>query len=241
MRKRLNEDGSTTLFVLGMISIMMIMFIVLYNYAKVYAVKEQSFTSSQQASLAATAEFYDRVWNLVGEFDGIDEENIPPVDPDAPEVNPITKVKIRIMVHEKQDELANRYPDKSENEIKIMAIDEVLSRELRSGLGKRHLKRILTENYERSIKPATIARAKEVILANDGELDQAQMRLFKEDRIYVRAANEFEGQGDLFEGFKEKLFQTGAGPEIGFLPYLNGISDETVQLSNVGDEVIWGP
>ncbi|OCA80720.1 hypothetical protein F7984_01720 [Pradoshia sp. D12] len=244
MRKRLNEDGSTTLFILGMLSVMMIMFIVLYNYAKVYAVKEQAFTSSQQASLAATAEFYDRVWNLVAEFDGTDEENLPQPDPDsedALEVNPITKLKIKEMVERKKTELANSYPEKSTNEVHIMAIDEVLSEELSSGLGKKRLKEILIDNYEHSIKAGTVAKAKEVILANDGKLEKAQIRLFKDNRIYVRAANEFEGQGKLFDGFKEKLFQTGAGPEIGFLSYLDGINDETIQLSNeVDNGVIWG-
>lgn len=239
-----DERGNITLFLLGMISVMFILFMVIINFAKVYAVKEKSFTTSQQASLAATAEFYERVWDVVAEFDGIDEENLPPEpDPDAenpPDVNPITRIKINIMVAEKEDELRARYGnEKSENEIHIEAIDEVLTMELSSGLGKRRLKEILTEQYQSYIKPAVIDKAKSIILANDGKLDQAQIALFHENRIYIKAANEFKGQGRYLDGFKEKVFQTGAGPEIGFLSSL-GISNENVSLSREQNaDVMW--
>lgn len=247
MRKSLlhNERGNITLFLLGMISIMFILFMVIINFAKVYAVKEKSFTTSQQASLSATAEFYERIWNVVAEFDEIDEENLPPEpDPDEenpPEVNPITKVKIKVKVSLKEDELRARYgSEKSENEIHIDAIDEVLAEELNTGLGKRRLRQVLTEQYESRIKPAVIDKARNVILANGGKLEQAEIALFHDNRIYIKAANEFQGQGKYLDGFKEKVFQTGAGPEIGFISEL-GISDETISLLNErDDEVIWG-
>ena len=243
-----NERGNITLFLLGMISIMFILFMVIINFAKVYAVKEKSFTTSQQASLAATAEFYERIWDVVAEFDDIDEENLPPPpddddddDENPPDVNPITKIKIKVKVGLKEDELRARYgSEKSENEIHIDAIDEVLAEELNTGLGKRRLRQVLTEQYESRIKPAVIDKARNVILANGGKLEQAEIALFHEDRIYIKAANEFQGQGKYLDGFKEKVFQTGAGPEIGFISEL-GHNDETVFLSNDrGGEVIWG-
>ena len=250
MRKLLlrNERGNITLFLLGMISVMFILFMVIINFAKVYAVKEKSFTTSQQASLAATAEFYERIWDVVAEFDDIDEENLPPPpddddddDENPPDVNPITKIKIKVKVGLKEDELRARYgSEKSENEIHIDAIDEVLAEELNTGLGKRRLRQVLTEQYESRIKPAVIDKARNVILANGGKLEQAEIALFHEDRIYIKAANEFQGQGKYLDGFKEKVFQTGAGPEIGFISEL-GISDETISLLNErDDEVIWG-
>lgn len=245
MKKHLHhERGNITLFLLGMISIMFILFMVIINFAKVYAVKEKSFTTSQQASLAASAEFYERVWDVVAEFDDIDEENLPP-PPDAddenpPDVNPITKVKIKVKVGLKEDELRAHYGnEKSENEIHIEAIDEVLAEELTSGLGKRSLRRLLSEQYESRIKPAVIDKARNTILANGGQIEEAQIALFHENRIYIKAANEYVGQGKYFDGLKEKVFQTGAGPEIGFISEL-GISHETIRLSNNRvEEVIW--
>lgn len=66
---RKQENGSIAIFVAGLISIMMILFILVLNLGSVYAVKEKSATTAQQASLAATSAFYERVQEIVFSFD----------------------------------------------------------------------------------------------------------------------------------------------------------------------------
>ena len=57
-----------------------------------------------------------------------------------------------------------------------------------------------------------------VIADNNGNVDGAEMRVFEDGRIYVKASNNVESTSykNYFSGIKKKLFQESAGPKSGF-------------------------
>src|SRR4051794_38793137 len=70
MMKRIREEkGSITLLTLGLLGVMALLFAVLLNLVKVYAVKQQASTAAQQASLAATSEIYRVVTKAIQDTD----------------------------------------------------------------------------------------------------------------------------------------------------------------------------
>ena len=54
---------------LGIMSVMIIMFLVLTNFVKVFVLKEQASSNAQQASIAATSVLYKEVDEAVEEYE----------------------------------------------------------------------------------------------------------------------------------------------------------------------------
>lgn len=70
MRKLLrNERGNISLFILGLLSVMMIMFVILLNLSKVFVVKEHASSNAEQASLSATSVVYEKVEQAIEDYD----------------------------------------------------------------------------------------------------------------------------------------------------------------------------
>ena len=214
------ERGNITLFTIGAMFIVMLMFIFTINLAKVFAVKEQASTSTQQASLAATAVLYEQVWDAIDDYERTLLGSVTSL--------PMTT---RERVDEQTRHLQNSHPSWSFNEAYVEAIDQVLSDELKHGLGKAQLKRALMNKLNPDVIYAMKEKARETILANGGTLDGAEIRLFDDNRVYVRAATKMKSidYGSFFSGFEDDVFQTGAGPKIDFLDELGWI-DRTESL-----------
>ena len=64
-----SEEGNAALFLLGLLSIMMVLFVFVVNLTQVLAVKERANTTAQQASLAATSVFYEEIWHSIDEYE----------------------------------------------------------------------------------------------------------------------------------------------------------------------------
>lgn len=202
-----NEDGNIALFVIGMLSIIMILLIFVVNLGGALATKEQSATTAQQASMAATSVLYEEVRRAVYEYED-----------DTLEGELLSFFEdIEEKVDERAAELSGSgsYADWTRNEVELEAFDQVLSEALDQDVLRSKLIEVLGEE---DIETAVIDKARQAILANDGVLEGAQLGI-NDNRIYVRAANEFESVSydGFMEGLQENVYQESAGPTIDFL------------------------
>lgn len=202
-----NEDGNIALFVLGMLSIIMILLIFVINLGGALATKEQSGTTAQQASMAASSVLYEEVRRVVYEYE----------DETLEGALQAFFEDIEEMVDEKASELSGRgnYADWTQNEIELEAFDQVLSDELNKDVVRSKLNELLEDE---PIETKVINKTKSTIVANDGVLEGAELAVM-DDRFYVRAGNELEmvSFDGYMEGIKENVYQESAGPKINFL------------------------
>lgn len=208
MNKKLdNEQGNIALFVLGMLGIMMILFIFVINMGFALTVKEDSATTVQQASMAASSVLYEDVRRVIYDYEDETLEGA---------VQAFFK-DIEKKVDKKAEQLSanGAYSDWSSNEIELEAFDIVLEKELDKQVVRKKLMEVLqNEDIEKDV----INKAKQTILQNGGKLTGAELAIH-DNRIYVRAANEMESVSydGFMEGIKEKIYQDSAGPKINFL------------------------
>lgn len=222
MKKLHNEQGNITLFTVGSMFLVMLMFIFVMNLGKVFAVKEEAHTSAQHASLAATAVLYEEIWDAVDDY----ENTIIGMLESYPKT-------IREKVDEKRIELSNSHPDWSYNESYVEAIDQVLAKEMRSGFESGLLKSAIKHELHFDMKYKMKQQASYTINLNGGTLNGAEIKFFEDNRIYVRAANTMDSidYGTFFNSFTDDVYQVGAGPEINFLDELDGWSNTTESLN----------
>lgn len=207
IKKYDNEQGNIALFVLGMLSIMMILFIFVINMGFALTVKEDSATTVQQASMAASSVLYENVREVIYDYEDEALEGA---------VQAFFK-DIEEKVDDKTNELAEKtaYNDWSSNEIELEAFDIVLKDELDKAVVRGKLMEVLQDE---NIEEKVINKAKQTILQNGGELTGAELAI-RNNRIYIRAANEMESVSydGFMEGVKENIYQDSAGPKINFL------------------------
>ncbi|WP_087973445.1 pilus assembly protein TadG-related protein [Oceanobacillus rekensis] len=220
-----NEQGSIMLFVLGMLGIMGVLFVFVLNMGMALAVKEQSATTAQQASMAASSVVYEEVREIVFGFDY--EEALPEEEPseessddpgEAEDEEELPYENLEDKLEEAVDELLGRsqYSDWSDNERELQALDRYLTDVLFPIPIIGDALKLKLRNAP--IEDKAIDMARSTILQNGGVLDEAELWI-DSNRIYVRAANEMEGVSydGFMEGIEENIFQESAGPEIDFL------------------------
>ncbi|SFA91132.1 Putative Flp pilus-assembly TadE/G-like [Lentibacillus halodurans] len=202
-----NEDGNIALFVLGMLSLIMILLIFVVNLGGALATKEQSGTTVQQASMAASSVLYEEVQRVVYEYE--DETLEGALQTFFEDIDQ--------MVDERVEELSSmgNYADWTSNEIELEAFDQVLSEELNKDVVRSKLIELLEDE---DIETEVINTTKNAIVANEGVLEGAQLTI-RNDRFHVRAANELESVSfdGYMEGIQENVYQESAGPKIDFL------------------------
>ncbi|PFG03893.1 Tad domain-containing protein [Bacillus sp. es.034] len=217
------ERGNAALFMIGLLSIMMVLFVFVFNLSKIFAVKEEANTTAQQASLAATSVLYDQLDEAIEEY----EKGIIGTVDSYPE-------SIEQKIEKKETQLRSDadYNDYSENEIKLEAMDIVLTDELRHGIGKKDLDRKLGQEIYNGILPDMESQAKSTILENDGNLTDATLTI-KDGQVFVHASNTMEGTAfkGFFQDIKEDLFQTSAGPKVDFIEELSNFHNKEVERS----------
>lgn len=211
LKKRLqNEDGNIALFVLGMLSIIMILLIFVVNLGGALATKEQSGTTAQQASMAASSVLYEEVRRVVYEYE----------DETLEGALQAFFEDIEEMVDDRTSELSGtgNYADWTVNEIELEAFDQVLTEELNKDEVRNKLIDLLGDE---DIETKVINKTKSAIIANDGVLEGAELSI-KDDRFYVRAANKLESVSydGFMEGIQENVYQESAGPKIDFLDFV---------------------
>jgi hypothetical protein len=202
-----NEQGNISLFILGMLGLMMILFVFVLNLGSALSVKEKSATTAQQASMSATSVVYEKVKKVIDEYEYDSLEG---------EVHAFFKDFDEKIADEK-DALSHNgyYRDWSDNELKLEALDKVLAKALHdSKLRPKLHKLLLDADFESNV----IETARNAIRENGGRLEGATLTI-KKDRIYVKAANEVKSTSynGFMKGIKKKLYKESAGPKIDFL------------------------
>jgi hypothetical protein len=207
------ERGNAAILMIGLLSIMMVLFIFVFNLSKIFAVKEEANTTAQQASLAATSVLYSQVDEVINDYEKTLEGTVDKV----PE-------SIGMKIQKKEIELksSSSYDDYSDNEIELEAMDIVLTEELHSGVGKDKLHDMLNEELYQITLEEMQSQAQTTIIQNNGNLSGATL-VVDDGQVFVRASNTVEGTS--FKGFftdlKEDLFQTAGGPKVDFLTELS--------------------
>ncbi|WP_174614153.1 Tad domain-containing protein [Virgibacillus ihumii] len=202
-----NEDGNIALFVLGMLSIIMILLVFVLNLGAALATKEDSATTVQQASLSGSSVLYEEVRKVIYDYEHDTLEGA---------LQAFFK-NIEEDVDDRATVLANSggYSDWSRNEIEVEAFDQVLTEELNKEVVRQKLHELLRN---KNIEQKVINEVKETITDNGGKLEGAVLYI-RNNQFYVRAANEMEGISfdEYMEGIKENVYQESAGPKIDFL------------------------
>lgn len=233
-----NEKGNSAILVMCLLSVMMILFVLVLNFAGALVVKEQATSTSQQAALAATATLYEELPIFISSYeqelqDLLDEqEQDKEEEEEAPESPEEEDKGFNEQVDEEVEKISGSMADYSLNEIQNEALDRVLARELDRGLGGGLLKKIMSEEMEHSWIKEMKESARSTILANGGELAGAKMTVFEDGQIVVESSHEVEGIGynGFFSGISEHLHKTSKGPEIKFVQKLPGWEGRTYSL-----------
>lgn len=219
-----NERGNAALFMIGILSVMMIMFVFILNLSKALAVKEQANTTAQQASLAATSVLYEEIWDSVEQYEndlikklleGLDAES-------GISILDLYPKTIEERVDERTLQIKSANPEESQNEARRKAVNQVISEEIQNGTWGYLLRDQLEKDLRFHIIPTMKDAARSTISENGGNITEAEMRIFDNERVYVKASNDVESTsyGTFLKGIKKKLFQESAGPKIDFVRYL---------------------
>ncbi|WP_035725035.1 Tad domain-containing protein [Gracilibacillus boraciitolerans] len=64
-----NQKGNIALYVLGMLSVIMILFLLVVNLAGVLITKEKSQNTAQQAAMTASSVYYEEVQKAIYEYE----------------------------------------------------------------------------------------------------------------------------------------------------------------------------
>jgi hypothetical protein len=213
-----NQKGNIGLFVLGMLGIMMIMFVFVMNLGSILAKKEESNTTSTQASMAASSKLYEIVRNQIYNYEN------PEPDPDQPNYAEELLRYLYFKEYQSDPDLQGRiniikdlpqYQDWSYNELKLEALDQYLVEGFNStALIVAKLNELLHGRVDHDV----IRMAIDAIEKNNGEIEEAILEI-KKERIYIYASNEFESVSydGLMDNYKQKIYQESAGPKIDFI------------------------
>ncbi|MCJ1908052.1 Tad domain-containing protein [Planococcus ruber] len=235
-----NEQGNIALFVIGLLSVMIILFVLILNLAGALIVKEQAISTSQQAALAATASLYEDLPDFISDYETKLKEMLAeeaeeeggetePPEEAAPEEEEDT---IAELIEKEVNNLSGEMAEYSLNEIQNEAIDRVLSSEMDKGLGGGLLKKMLNDEMEYRWINSMKESARNTILANGGELAGAQMTVFDNGQVVVKSSKEASaiGYNGFFAGAVKNLTKSSKGPEILFVQKLAGWEGRTYSL-----------
>lgn len=238
-----NEKGNSALLVMGLLSVMLILFVLVLNFAGALVVKEQAVSTSQQAALAATATLYEELPVFITKYEKEldekleeekeeDKEDEDEKEDEEEKEDPEEDKGFGDLVDEKTDEISGSMSGYSYNEIRNEAVDRVLAKELDRALGKGLLKKKMIEEMEHSWIKDMKESARATILANGGELEGAEMIVFDDGQVVVKSSHEAESSGysGFFSGISENLYKTSKGPELKFVQKIPTWEGKTYSL-----------
>lgn len=206
-----NENGNTALFVIAALSMLMVLFVFVFNMGSALFTKEQSYTVAKQASLAATSSLYDQVRSaLTGLTIAYGE------DPENQET---------WSFDEEWNSRIGRCPGSdSYNECRVKVLEEVVNVALRIPLLGELLKGHLSARVNQTL---ILNAAQQAITGNGGTTAGAEL-MIDDNRFKVRAAAVFksisydddylENKGEKYlDGISENIYRDSQGPKIDFL------------------------
>lgn len=205
-----NENGHGMVYILWIMVMSIVIFVIVVNIGKVYAVKQQAATATQQAALAGTSVLVEATVKGVEAFDASEA---------AVEQREAADGK---SVSELIDEEAekNRQRGEAKDIAYIHALNDVLPSRI-----ERHefLEETITNHIEGAIDRFKQV-VREVIEDNGGNIERSTVIFSLDYRVEVQADATYEAITDHAENYMPKMSkeipQKGSGPS---LRYLQGI------------------
>lgn len=212
-----NERGNGLVYILWIMVTSIVICVIVLNIAKVYAVKQQAATATQQAAIAGSFEYVNATKQVIAAFDEL--------------------IAMEVEVEEEEAE------DEETEETDIMSLSELIDEKASENKRKGQLEEIAYINALNEILPTMEIRfpdeyqstmslylipakkdveemAQKVITENDGNLEHFKVNLVLPDyRIEVKASVTYESITDeeFMKNLEEEVLQKGTGPSLSFL------------------------
>lgn len=206
-----NEKGNTMIFMLGSLSMLVLMFIIIGSFANVFLKKEKASNNAEQASLAASGEVLEGLKNAINLYDTYQLDFYIRNDRYGEYLQNSILKKLGV----EKAKLSGS--GLSEIEISHKAVNNVIKSELPG------IEDALKGFVGSELNSAT-GRVQQVVInnieSNNGELSDIKIKLFnKNNRVEVTTATKYKAikYDELFPDDKRLIKQKGEGLKFDFL------------------------
>ncbi|MED3571740.1 hypothetical protein [Cytobacillus praedii] len=211
-----NEKGNTMIFMLGSMTMLVLMFVVIGSFANVFIIKEKASNNAEQASLAASGEILAGLNTAIEQYDKFQYDFYMRMErPELYEIHSILK-----KLGEEKVKLSSSGRNLSTIEINHNAINNVIKAELESpGLTSSALQGFVTSELGNAVSRVHNAVEKN-INDNNGVLSGTTVIIFnKNKRVEVKTATKYKAikYDSLFPEDKRLIKQKGEGLKFEFL------------------------
>ena len=211
-----NEKGNTMIFMLGSMTMLVLMFVIIGSFANVFIIKEKASNNAEQASLAASGEILAGLNTAIEQYDKFQYNYYLSIEqPELYELHSILK-----KLGEEEVKLSSSGRDLSTIEINHNAINNVIKAELESpGITSSALLGYVTSELGTAVSRAHNAVEKN-INDNNGVLSGTTVIIFnKNKRVEVKTATKYKAikYDSLFPEDKRLIKQKGEGLKFEFL------------------------
>lgn len=211
-----DEKGNTMIFMLGSMTMLVLMFVIIGSFANVFIIKEKASNNAEQASLAASGEILAGLNTAIERYDKFQYNYYLSIkQPELYELHSILK-----KLGEEEVKLSSSGRDLSTIEINHNAINNVIKAELESpGLTSSALQGFVTSELGNAVSRVHNAVEKN-INDNNGVLSGTTVIIFnKNKRVEVKTATKYKAikYDSLFPEDKRLIKQKGEGLKFEFL------------------------
>ena len=212
MRHLDNERGNGLVYILWIMVSSIAICVIVLNIAKVYVVKQQAATATQQAALAGTSVLVKAAKEGVAAFDASPLDIFPDVKKQREFDN---EKSVSELIDEKAQE--NQSKGQPKDIAYINAMNDILvPRMALYGL----LNELVNSNVD-AVKTAFGQTVRDVVVKNGGNLDRIEVTFTSDFRVEVEADVTYESITDSAEDFiksmTQEVPQKGYGPTLKFV------------------------
>ncbi|QED46419.1 hypothetical protein [Cytobacillus dafuensis] len=208
-----NEKGNTMIFMLGSLSMLVLMFVIIGSFANVFIIKEKASNNAEQASMAASGEVLDGLKNAIELYDAYQLIHYTAME----RYDLYLEDSIKIQLGKYIELFRGSNPDLSQIEITHKAVNKVIESKLPGIAGA-------LEGFVSSELASSTVRVHQVVSenieSNKGELSGTKIKLFNDNnRVEVITATKYKAvkYDELFPDDKRKIKQKGEGLKFEFL------------------------
>lgn len=206
-----NERGNSAFYIIWLLGISAVIFVIVINIAKVYVVKQQASTATQQAAFAGTIVFLEVTQKGIENFDSDLTKSTAQKLEDGE--------SIQVQIDKKVDELVSQDVDLQQAYIK--AYNEVLPEKLRK---HPQFEIEMKETFRDSgLRGKLLSAVQSTITANEANADDFEVLLSDTKwRVEVTADATYKTitDGTYLRSFTSDIKQKGVGPSLKYLEYI---------------------
>lgn len=208
-----NEKGNTMIFMLGSMTMLVLMFVIIGSFANVFIIKEKASNNAEQASLAASGEILAGLETAIDLYDQFQYDYYVSIDRlDLYHLDSILK-----KLSEEKAKVSSSGRELSQIEINHNAINNVIKANL-PGIHN------ALQSYVSSELASSTSRVQKAVRDNinynNGELSGTKILFFNDNkRVEVKTATKYKAvkYDNLFPDDKRHIKQKGEGLKFEFL------------------------